>query len=158
MTLRDRLLFGLLLAIDRLLGSRLAQRELARRHARLAEYQRRMDGIQEEVGRLEVRLNALHVQLCLLYLRQRHLLRQERWLCFESGGDDEPGLDLLIEHLVKPRLAAIEMQETAPGQQGYRLHPDWQAIAAAIGDAPMLEPETVTWLQERVAAQTESPI
>jgi hypothetical protein len=156
MTLRDRFLFGLLLLIDRLFGTRWTQRVLARRHARLAEYQRRMSGIQSEIGQLEVHLDALHVQLCLLYLRQRHLMGLEDWLRFESGGDDEPGLDLLIEHLVKPRLAAVEMHETAPGHQVYHLRPDWRAVAAALGDSAMLEPETLAWLHRQIAAQTES--
>jgi hypothetical protein len=159
MRLRDRLWFALLLTLDKLLGTRLAQREVNRRHEMLIEYQRRAQSIQQEVAHLETRLEALHLQLCLLYLRQRHMTDVETWLQFESGSSDEAGLDLLIEHLVKPRLAAIEMHETAPGHQVYHLHPDWEAIASAIGDASeTLEPETISWLHQQVAHQSQPAV
>ena len=156
MKLRERLWFALLLIVDKLFGTRLVQREVNRRHEILVEYQRRMSDIQTEVENLETRLDALQLQLCLLYLRQRHMVDLENWLRFESGSSDEAGLDLLIEHLVKSRLAAIEMQETTPGHQVYHLRPDWGGIASAIGDASeTLEPETIAWLHQQVTDQTQ---
>jgi len=156
MRFRDRILFLGLSIVDRLFGTRWVQRELERRRQRLAEYQARMANIQQEIDQLQVRLEGLHLQLCLLYLRHRHMTGLEGWLRFESGGSDEPGLDILIEHLVKPRLAAIEVQETAPGHHVYHLRPDWKAIATAVGDAlKMLEPETLTWLRQQVANQSQ---
>lgn len=156
MRFRDRLLFMVLLVVDRLFGTHWVQRELDRRKEQLAEYQARTANIQQEIEHLGARLNGLHLQLCLLYLRQRHMTGLEDWLRFESGGSDEPGLDLLIEHLVKPRLAAIETHETSPGHHVYHLHPDWGGIAAAIGDEPKtLEPETLAWLRQRVAEQSQ---
>lgn len=157
MRFRDRILFLGFAAADRLFGTRLVQRELDRRRERLAEYQARMANMQQEIDFLGERLEGLHLQLCLLYLRHRHMADVEDWLCFESGGSDEPGLDLLIEHLVKPRLAAIEMQETMPGHHVYHLRPDWEAIAAAMGDAlETLEPETLAWLRQWTANQSHS--
>lgn len=156
MRFRDRILFLGLSIVDRLFGTRWVQRELERRRQRLAEYQARMANIQQEIDQLQVRLEGLHLQLCLLYLRHRHMTGLEGWLRFESGGSDEPGLEILIEHLVKPRLAAIEVQETAPGHHVYHLRPDWKAIATAVGDAlKMLEPETLTWLRQQVANQSQ---
>lgn len=156
MRFRDRILFLGLSIVDRLFGTRWVQRELERRRQRLAEYQARMANIQQEIDHLQVRLEGLHLQLCLLYLRHRHMTGLEDWLRFESGGSDEPGLEILIEHLVKPRLAAIEVQETAPGHHVYHLRPDWKAIATAVGDAlKMLEPETLTWLRQQVANQSQ---
>ncbi len=156
MRFRDRILFLGLSIVDRLFGTRWVQRELERRRQRLAEYQARMANIQQEIDQLQVRLEGLHLQLCLLYLRHRHMTGLEDWLRFESGGSDEPGLEILIEHLVKPRLAAIEVQETAPGHHVYHLRPDWKAIATAVGDAlKMLEPETLTWLRQQVANQSQ---
>lgn len=157
MRFRDRLLFTALLIVDRLFGTQLVQRETSRRQTIVAEYQRRATDIQHKVNDLETHLEELHLQLCLLYLRQRHASGSESWLHFESGGSDEAGLDMLIEHLVKPRLAAIEMRETAPDHHVYDLHPDWGAIAAAIGDTTeTLETETLAWLRRRVTNQSMS--
>jgi hypothetical protein len=150
-------LFLGLAIVDRLFGTSWVQRELDDRRERLATYQARMGDIEQEVDLLGERLEGLHLQLCLLYLRHRHMADVEDWLRFESGSSDEPGLDLLIEHLVKPRLAAIEMQETAPGHHVYRLRPDWEAIVAAMGDGlETLEPETLAWLRQWTANQSHS--
>jgi len=149
-------LFLGLAIVDRLFGTRWVQRELDRRRSRLTEYQAQVSRIQHEVDRLAGRLEGLHVQLCLLYLRRRHMTDLDNWLRFESGGSDEPGLDLLIEHLVKPRLAAIEMREAASGHHVYHLFPNWTAIVTAIGDAlDTLEPETLAWLRQRAANQSQ---
>jgi hypothetical protein len=154
---RDRLLFLGLAILDRLFGTSWVQQELDGRRERLATYQARMGDIEQEIDLLGERLEGLHLQLCLLYLRHRHMADVEDWLRFESGNSDESGLDLLIEHLVKPRLAAIEMQETAPGHHVYRLRPDWEAIVAAMGDGlETLEPETLAWLRQWTANQSHS--
>jgi len=154
---RDRLLFTTFLIVDKLFGTHLVQKEINRRQAVVAEYQRRTKDIQQEIGNLETHLTKLHLQLCLLYLHQRHITNLKNWLRFESGNTDEAGLDLLIEHLVKPRLAAVEVHETAPGHHVYHLRPDWGAIAAAIGNAAeTLEPETMAWLQQQVTHQSQS--
>jgi hypothetical protein len=151
MRLRDRLLFAVLLVVDKLFGTQLAQQEVNRRQAIVAGYQRQAAGLQQEIEHLDAELTALHLRFCLLYLRQRHMADLENWLRFESGNSDEAGLDLLIKHLVRPRLAAIETHETTPGHHVYHLRPDWRAIAAAIGDTvETLEPETIAWLHQQV--------
>ncbi len=157
MRFRDRILFLGLATVDKLFGSRWVQRELERRRKRVVAYQERMTNIQQEIGDLETRLDELHVQLCLLYLRHRYMTDVDNWLRFETGSNDERGLDLLIEYLVKPRLAAIEMHEIAPNHHVYHLRPDWTAIAAAIGDAPeTLELEALAWLHQRIINQSLS--
>jgi hypothetical protein len=152
MRFRDRALFLVLAVADRLLGTHWVQTELDRRWKRLTEYQAQMGDMQQEMARLESGLEKLQLQLCLIYLRHRHMMDLDNWLHFESGGSEEPGLDLLIEHLVKPQLAAVEMQETTPGHHVYHLRPYWTAIAAAIGEPlEALEPEIRTWLRQRMA-------
>jgi len=156
MRFRDRVLFVGLAIVDRVFGTHWVQRELKRRQNRLAEHQARMTNVQQEIDQLQDQLEKLHVQLCVLYLRGRYMADLEDWLRFEPGSGDEPGLDILIEHLVKPRLAAIEIHETAPDCHIYHLCPDWRAITAAIGDAAkLLEPETLAWLRQRVANQSQ---
>lgn len=150
----DRVLFLGLAVVDKLFDSHLVQREMERRRKHLAVYQARVTNIQQKIDDLETQLTGLHLQLCLIYLRQRYMTDLDNWLRFETGGDDERGLGLLIEYLVKPRLAAIEMHEIAPRHHVYYLRPDWTAIAVAIGDTPeTLELETFVWLQQRVASQ-----
>jgi hypothetical protein len=150
----DRALFLGLAVVDKLFGSHLVQREMERRQKHLAICQAQVTNIQHKIDDLETQLTGLHLQLCLVYLRQRYMMDLDNWLRFETGGDDERGLDLLIEYLVKPRLAAIEMDEIAPRHHVYYLRPDWTAIAVAIGDTPeTLELETFVWLQQRVASQ-----
>jgi hypothetical protein len=157
MRFRDRVLFLGFAIVDRLFGTQWVQAELKRRRNRLAEHQARVANIEQEIDHLEVQLEGLHLQLCLLYLRHRYMADLENWLRFESGGSDEPGLNLLIDHLVKPRLAAIDVHETTPDHHVYQLRPDWSAIAAEIDDAArMLEPETLAWLRQRVTNQSQS--
>lgn len=158
MRFRDRVLFLVLAAADRLLGTHWVHTELDRRWRRLTTYQAQMGDIRQEIARLESGLEKLQLQLCLIYLRHRHMIDLDNWLRFESGGSEEPGLDLLIEHLVKPRLATVEMRETTPGHHLYHLHPDWTAIAATIGEPlEALEPEIRTWLRQRMADGAPPP-
>ena len=156
MRFRDRVLFLALAVVDRLFSTHCVQRELDRRWRRLTEYQAQAARIQQDIERLEQGLEGLHLQLCLLYLRHRHVMDVDNWLRFETGDSEEAGLNLLIEHLVKPRLAAVEMQETTPGHHVYCLRPDWTAIAAAIGDPlETLEPEILAWLRQQIANRSQ---
>lgn len=152
----DRLWLTLLLTADRLFGTRWLERELSRRQSALAAYQNRAEGIQHAIEHLEDHLEALHLQLCILYLRQRHMIDPANWLALESGGDDEPGLNLLIQHLVRPRLAAVETQTLAPGRHAYLFRPHWQAIVTTLENvAVTLEPDTVAWLRRQIAGSSE---
>ncbi|MBC8265281.1 MAG: hypothetical protein H8E47_14305, partial [Anaerolineales bacterium] len=91
---------------------------------------------------------AANLQLCLLYLRQRELLLPHRWLHFDSANPQEDqGLDLLINHLVKSRLAAIEMQEVEKNHYIYKLNPNWTAIGDYLAQHEAdLQPEIAGWL------------
>lgn len=150
MRTRDRILFTALLLIDHLLGTNLAGKELSRREAKVARYRDRMTELEKELVRLEGLLGAINLRLCLLYLRERSLLSPERWLFFDPNDPEEDrGLDLVIEHLVKPRLATIEMDQVEEGRYVYHLQPDWAAIRALFAEQQAdLEPDMEGWLSE----------
>jgi hypothetical protein len=141
----DRLWLAGLLMIDRVFGTRLAIKEVARRRQRLAQAEARLATIQTELTRLTDLLEQMNVALCLFHLHQRRLSMPEKWLRFQPSNEDETQiLEMLIEHLVKPRLAAVEMQE---GEAGYiyQLIPDWLAIRATLEN---LDPDLAVWLEE----------
>jgi hypothetical protein len=72
-----------------------------------------------------------------------------RWLYFDPANPQEDkGLDLLIHHLVKPRLAAVEMQEIKKDHHIYKLEPDWAAIGDFLAQREAdLQPEIADWLE-----------
>ena len=153
----DKILLASLGIVDRLFATDFLEREVARRKANIARSEARLAEISEQLLRLGGLLEAANLQLCLLYLRQRNLLSPQRWLYFDSANPaEEQGLDLLINHLVKPRLAAIEMQEassrgSARGVEKnhyiYKLEPYWAAIGAFLAQQEAdLQPEIVDWL------------
>jgi len=144
--------------IDRLFATDLLEREVARRKAKLARSEARLAEINEQLAKLEDLLEAANLQLCLLYLRQRELLLPHHWLHFDTANpNEEQGLDLLINHLVKSRLAAIEMQEASSrgSAQGvekkhyiYKLEPDWAAVSDYLTQQEAdLQPEIADWLK-----------
>lgn len=138
-----------LVIIDHLFGTSFVERELARRKATLARYEARLAEISGQLLKLDRLLEAANLQLCLLYLRQRELLSPQRWLYFDTANPQEDqGLDLLIHHLVKPRLAAIEMQAVEENHYIYRLEPDWVAIGDFLSRREAdLQPEIADWLK-----------
>jgi hypothetical protein len=145
---RDRILFTVLILVDHLLGTNLVEKELSRREAKVARYRARMAELEKQLTRLEGLLGAINLRLCLLYLRERSLLSLERWLSFDPNNPEEDkGLDLLMENLVKPRLATIEMDEVEEGHYVYHLQPDWAAIRAFFAEQQAdLEPDMERWL------------
>ena len=155
MRLTDRVYLVVLLAIDRLLGTRLAERELARRKEKMDRYARRVALLEEQLADLNRKLALANVQLCLLYLQQRDLARPGRWLLFDTGDAGESkALDVLIEHLVKPHLATIlEEERLEETRYIYRLKPDWEAICAHLSEQRVaLEPPVASWLEAKVQA------
>jgi hypothetical protein len=147
---RDRILFTALILVDRLLGTHLVEKELARREAKVARYRTQMTALEKQLTRLEALLGAINLRLCLLYLRERNLLSPERWLSFDPNDPEEDrGLGLVIEHLVKPRLATVETDQVEEGHYIYHLQPDWAAIRAFFAEQQTdLEPDMRGWLSE----------
>jgi hypothetical protein len=147
---KDRILFTALILVDHLLGTHLVQKELARREARVARYRAQMTELEGELTRLEDLLGAISLRLCLLYLRERSLLSPERWLSFDPNDPaEDKGLGLVVEHLVKPRLATIEMDKVEEDHYLYHLQPDWAAIRAFFSEQQAdLEPDMEGWLSE----------
>ena len=148
MKARDKILFTALILVDRLFGTRLAEKELSRREARVAGYRSQMMELEQQLTSLEGLLEALSLRLCLLYLQERSLLLPERWLSFDPNDPEEDrGLDLIIEHLVKPRLAAVEMDKVEEGHYVYHVKPDWTAIRLLLAEQQIdLEAEMEGWL------------
>ena len=147
-----------LVIIDRLFGTSLVEREVTRRKAQVARHEARLSEISEQLVKLGELLETANLQLCLLYLRQRNLLLPQRWLYFDlADSQEDKGLDLLIHHLVKPRLAAIDMQEASSRGSArgiekdryvYKLAPDWAAIGDFLAQREAdLQPEIAGWLQ-----------
>ena len=150
MKVRDKILFTALVLVDHLLGTHLVEKELSRREAKVARYRAHMTELERELTKLEDLLGAINLRLCLLYLRERSLLSPERWLSFDPNDPgEERGLDLLIENLVKPRLATVEMAKVEEGHYVYHLQPDWAAIRAIFAEQQAdLEPDMEGWLSE----------
>ena len=150
MKTRDKILFTALVLADHLLGTNLAGKELSRREAKVAHYRAQMVRLEKQLTGLEGMLEAINLRLCLLYLQERSLLLPERWLSFDpSDPEEDRGLNLLIEHLVKPRLATIEMDEVEEGHYVYHLQPDWTAIRALLAEQQAdQEPGLKGWLSE----------
>jgi len=140
-----------LIIIDRLFATNLVEREIARRKAKIARYEAHLAELAKQLATLEERLEAANLQLCLLYLQQRELLLPHRWLRFDPANfEEDEGLDSLIEHLVKPRLAAIEVQEVGQNHYIYKLDPDWAAIYAFLSRwEEDLQPEVADWLAQK---------
>lgn len=148
MSLADRILFILLVIIDRLLGTSLTEREVNHRRARLADYRANLEAIEEQLTRLENTLETLNLRLCLLYLWERNLIWPDHWLRFDPADpQDDRELDLLISYLVKPRLAAIDEEKVTMDHYVYYLKPDWTAIRTLLTSHQVkLEPDLRLWL------------
>ncbi len=139
-----------LLLIDRLFGTRLVERELARRQARIERLVGLMDQLNQDLGALAETVGDYQLMQCLLELEARSKRPDlDDWLRFApQGGDDEALLDSAIECLVKPRLAAISDKAVGPGNYIYHLYPDWAAIIARLQDTSVAS-ELMPWLEEQ---------
>lgn len=152
-----RLWFAALIITDRLMGTRLVEWKMARLQHRVETYEAQAAAIQQQREELKRLLHATQVELCVLYLHQRRLLRPETWLRFApaTSADDEQTLDLLIDRLVKPGLATVrtetigEVGARSPRPYVYHLRPDWNAIADLLSARKEhLDPMTAAWLEE----------
>jgi hypothetical protein len=151
-----RLKLQLLLIIDRLFNTDFAQQELDQRQVRLAQLDAQLTQINRQLKTLAQDSSAYQTALYLTLLKAR----SERpdvtdWLHFvpESDGEEQL-LQGLIDYLVKPRLAAVDVisLEGQTNAYAYRLHPDWETIRAHLGPS-VLTAELENWLIERQRAQ-----
>jgi hypothetical protein len=146
-----RLWFAVLIVADRLLGTHLVEWELTRLQRRITVYEAQATTIRRRMEELTHLLQVAHVELCILYLRQRHIFRPETWLRFDpaESADDEKALNLLIGRLVKHGLAAVCTETVGERAYVYHLRPDWAAIVDLLSAwSEHLDPLTASWLEE----------
>ena len=144
-----------LLIIDKMLGTHLLDRELARYQVRIDALVKRVDAVSQEIDTLAEALAAYRLTLCLIELQ----IRSERadlddWPCFAPGADgrleDEGLLDSVIDCLVKPRLATVDVEPMDEGRYLYRVHPNWSTIQTRLeGTQP--PSELLVWLDTKAA-------
>ena len=107
MSIWARLRFAALVATDRLLGTRLVDREMAHLQQHMEALEGGVSALRQQMGDLNLLLHAVQVRMCVLYLHQRYILRPTTWLCFtpDESEDEEKSLDLLVKRLVRHDLA-----------------------------------------------------
>jgi hypothetical protein len=156
MNLWMRLRFVALVISDRLLGTQLVERELERLNRRIKSYEAQADAIQQQRENLSDLLLTAQVELCVLYLQQRYILQPQTWLRFAPAEDpeEERGLDMLIDRLVKQKFASVHVDEIDESSEGneqtyvYHLRPDWAAIIEQLySRKEHLDPETISWIE-----------
>ena len=151
MGLLTHLWFACLVLTDRLLGTHLVEWELARLQRRVEAYEAHASAIRRQMEELDRLLHVTQVELCVLYLRQRRVLRPEIWLCFvpaERAGE-ERDLDMLIDRLVKHGLATVRTETVGEQTYVYHLRPDWAAIVDLLSAwRKYLDPLTTSWLDK----------
>lgn len=146
-----RLWFAILVAADRLLGTRLAEREAARLQHRINDLEIQAAAIRSQMDRLTHLLHVSRVELCVIYLQQRYLTQPETWLRFapEKSAEEERDLDILIEQLVQHRLATVHTETVGEQTYVYHVSPDWAAITNLLSQQQeYLNPTTIPWLEE----------
>lgn len=136
-----------MLAVDRFFGTRLVERELARRERDIQQLVAQIDTVNRNLDALGEELVVYRLAMCLIELKTRSERDDlDDWLRFAPHCDGEEALlDSAIEYLVKHRLAAIDAQAEGPSRYVYRLYPDWAALADRLRDRPVA-PELIAWL------------
>jgi hypothetical protein len=151
MTFWGRLRFFFLVFTDWLLGTRLVERELTRLQRQVQTYEAYASAILQQMQALSHVLHVVQVELCVLYLRQRYLLRSNTWLRFDPAedADEERSLDLLIARLVKHDLATVRTEAVGEQAYAYHLRPDWSSLIDLLSTwKDRLDPVMLLWLGE----------
>jgi hypothetical protein len=151
MTVWMRLRYAALAVADRLLGTHLVDREMVRLQHHLEAFQEQALTLRNQMEDLNQLLHIVQVQLCVLYLRQRHILRPESWLRFApaESADEERDLDLLIGQLVRHGLSAVRTEKAGDDTYVYHLRPNWTAIVDLLGGwQESRDPATAAWLTD----------
>jgi hypothetical protein len=149
MSVWTRLRYAMFAIADRLLGTHLIDQEMARLQHHLEAFEDQTTTLRKQMEDLNQLLHAVQVQLCVLYLRQRYMLRPETWLRFApaDSADEERDLDLLIGRLVRHGLSTIMTEPVGGNTYVYHLQPDWAAIADLLGGwRDSQDPATAAWL------------
>ena len=149
MSIWTRVRYVVFAITDRLLGTRLIDRERAHLQHHLEVFEDRATTLREQMEDLNRLLHVVQVQLCVLYLRQRHMLRPETWLRFApvESVNEERDLDLLIGRLVRYGLSTIMTEKVGENTYFYHLQPDWAAIVDLLGGwRESQDPATAAWL------------
>ncbi len=142
-----RLHTRLLMITDRLFGTRLVQWELGRQQRKIERLTAQLNVINRDLEALAQDMAAQQLVLCLIELAaRRERMGGVDWLCFAPRRDgEEVLLDSAIEHLVKPRLASVDVEPDGDADYTYHLHLDWTAIAARLESAPEVT-ELIAWM------------
>ena len=149
MSIWTRVRYVVFAITDRLLGTHLIDREKARLQHHLEVFEDRTTALREQMEDLNQLLHVVQVQLCVLYLRQRHMLRPEAWLRFApaESTNEERDLDLLIGRMVRYGLSAVMTEKAGERTYVYHLQPDWAAIVDLLGGLrESQDPATTAWL------------
>jgi hypothetical protein len=75
----------------------------------------------------------------------------DTWLCFSPDRDtvEENGLNLLVDRLSRPGLAAIHTEEIGERVYVYHVCPDWEAIIDLLSTwREHVNPLALIWLEE----------
>ncbi len=111
---------------DRLLGTHLVEREMARLQREMEIYEAQASIMRRQMEELSHLLHVIQVALCVCYLYRRWTLRPTTWFHFApaEGADEERDLDMLISRLVRHGLAAVRTEPIGEGAYLYHLRPD----------------------------------
>jgi hypothetical protein len=156
MNVWTHLWFAVLIITDRLLGTHLVDRELDRLQRHVEAHQAQASAMLRQMEPLSRLMHIAQVELCVLYLHQRYLVRPESWLRFapDESADEERNLDLLIGRLAKQGLATVRTEEVGEQTYVYHLRPDWAAIAALLDTwKEHLDSVTASWLDDMRSRQ-----
>ncbi len=154
MSIWVRLWIALLVVADRLLGTHLVEREMKRLQRLLSGFERQADALRQQMRELNQLLYVVQVEMCVLCLRKRQLLRPDDWQRFapHESTEDEKLLDLVIDRLVKQGLCTIRTETVGENVYVYYLNPDWEAIVNLLNVwRDKLDPVTVEWLDEMLS-------
>ncbi len=151
MTMWKRFRFWVRFVTDRLLGTHLVDRDMVRLQHYVGMVDTQVSVLRQQMEDLNLLLHIVQVQMCVLYLRQRHILRPATWLCFapDEGPDEEKSLDMLVNRLLRHKLATVRTETVGERSYIYHLQPDWEAIVNLLSDNQGLDNAViVAWLEE----------
>ncbi|MCP4543197.1 MAG: hypothetical protein GY832_39290 [Chloroflexi bacterium] len=151
MTIWARLRFWVFQATDRLLGTHLVEQEMVRLQHHVEMVGTRASDLHQQIEDLNLLLHVVQLQMCVLYLHQRQILRPATWLRFipDEGPDEEKSIDILVNRLVKHKLATIRTEADDEGTYIYHLRPDWKAIGDLLSNSQGFDNSViVTWLEK----------